>query len=55
MVNLAENDTADGLADLVAFVSAVTARLYGQRRATRTTQRIAAVWRGGEAADDATR
>ena len=37
---LAENDTEDVMADLVAIVSSFTARLYGQRRAKRKTERI---------------
>jgi predicted site-specific integrase-resolvase len=55
VVNLAENDTEDWIADLVAIVYSFTARLYGQRRAKRTTERIAAELRGEEADDDATR
>jgi putative resolvase len=55
VVNLAENATEDLLTDLVAIVSSFTARLYGQRRAKRTTERIAAELRREEAEDDATR
>jgi predicted site-specific integrase-resolvase len=51
VLNLAENDTEDLLADLVALVSSFTARLYGQRRAKRKTERIAAELRGEEEAD----
>jgi putative resolvase len=40
VVNVAENDTEDLLADLVAIVYSCTARLYGQRRAKRKTERI---------------
>lgn len=40
MVNVAENDKGDLLADLVAMVYSFTARLYGQRRAKRKTERI---------------
>ena len=40
VVNLAENDTEDLLADLVAIVYSFTARLYGQRQAKRKTERI---------------
>jgi putative transposase len=47
-VNLAENDEEEVVADLVALVSAFTARLYGQRRAKRQTERIAAEVRGDE-------
>ena len=40
VVNVAETDTEDLLADLGAIVSLSTARLYGQRRAKRTTERM---------------
>jgi predicted site-specific integrase-resolvase len=55
VMNLAEHDTEDVLADLLALVSSVTARLYGQRRAKRTTERIAAAVQAEEADADATR
>jgi predicted site-specific integrase-resolvase len=55
VVNLAENDTEDLMADLVAIASSCTARLYGQQRAKRTTERIAAALRGEEADADAPR
>ena len=55
VVNLAEHDIQDLIADLVAIVYSVTARLYGPRRAKRTTERIAAALRGEEADADATR
>jgi predicted site-specific integrase-resolvase len=42
VVNLAENDNQDLIADLVAIVYSFTVRLYGQRRAKRITERIAA-------------
>jgi len=42
VVNLAENDKEDLITDLVAIVYSFTARLYGQRRAKRKTERIAA-------------
>jgi predicted site-specific integrase-resolvase len=51
VVNVAENDKEDLLADLVAIVSSFTARLYGQRRAQRKTERIVAELE----AEDATR
>ena len=51
VVNLAENDQEDLLADLVAMVSSFTARLYGQRRAERKTERIVVALE----AEDATR
>ena len=53
VVNLAENDQDELIADLVAIVYSVTARLYGQRRAKRKTDRIAAELRGDEAERDA--
>jgi putative resolvase len=51
VVNVAENDTEELLADLVAIVSSFTARLYGQRRAKRKTERMMAELE----AEDATR
>jgi putative resolvase len=42
VVNVAENDKEDLMADLVAIVYSFTARLYGQRRAKRKTERIVA-------------
>jgi predicted site-specific integrase-resolvase len=53
-VNLAETDKEDLIADLVAIVYSFTARLYGQRRAKRKTERIAAELRGEEVEADAT-
>jgi putative resolvase len=41
VVNVAENDKEDLIADLVAIVYSFTARLYGQRRAKRKTEKIA--------------
>jgi len=41
VVNQAENEKEDLIADLVAIVYSFTARLYGQRRAKRKTERIA--------------
>jgi putative resolvase len=40
MVNRAENDKEDLIADLVAIVSSFTARLYRQRRAKRKTEAL---------------
>jgi predicted site-specific integrase-resolvase len=40
VVNLAENDREDLLADLVSVVYSFSARLYGQRRAKRKTEAI---------------
>jgi len=42
VVNVAENDKEDLIADLVAIVYSFTARLYGQRRAKRKTERFVA-------------
>jgi putative resolvase len=53
VVNLAENDNEDLIADLVAIVYSFTARLYGQQWAKRKTERIAAELRGEEAEGDA--
>jgi putative resolvase len=55
VVNLAENDNEDLITDLVAIVSSFTARLYGQRRAKRKTERIVVELRREEAGGDATR
>ena len=55
VVNLAEHDIQDLIADLVAIVYLFTAQLYGQRRAKRKTERVAAELQGEEAEDDATR
>jgi putative resolvase len=54
VVNVAENDKEDLIADLVAIVYSFTARLYGQRRARRKTERIVAELEAKEN-DDATR
>ena len=40
VVNLAENDREDLVADLTSIVYSFTARLYGQRRAKRKTEAI---------------
>ena len=40
VVNVAENDKEDLIADLVAIVYSFTARLYGQRRAKRKTEHL---------------
>jgi putative resolvase len=42
VVNVAEDSQADLLADLVAIVYSFCARLYGQRRAKRKTEKITA-------------
>ena len=55
VVNLAENGQEDLLADLTAILYSFTARLYGQRRAKRKTERIIASLEAGESeTDDAT-
>ncbi len=43
VVNLAENGRDDRITDLVAIISSFSARLYGQRRAKRTTTAIQAL------------
>jgi putative resolvase len=53
VVNLAENDKEDLIADLVAIVYSFTARLYGQRRAKHKTERIVAELRAEEVVRDA--
>jgi len=40
VVNLAENNQEDSLADLVSIVYSFAARLYGQRRAKRKNEAI---------------
>jgi predicted site-specific integrase-resolvase len=40
VVNMAENSTEDLLADLTAIIYSFCARLYGQRRAKRKTEKI---------------
>jgi putative resolvase len=54
VVNVAENAKEDLMADLVAIISSFTARLYGQRRAKRQTERIMAELQKKEE-EDATR
>ena len=49
VVNVAENDKEDLIADLVAIVYSFTARLYGQRRAKRKTERIVKELHGEDA------
>lgn len=53
VVNHAENGTDDLLADLVSIIYSFCARLYGQRRGSRKTEKIVAELEKGE--DDATR
>ena len=52
VVNTAENGTEDLLADLVSIIYSFCARLYGQRRAKRKTERIVAELEKGD--EDAT-
>lgn len=40
VVNTAENDTEDLIADLISIIDSFCARLYGQRRAKRKTAKI---------------
>ena len=56
VVNLAEDDQTDLMTDLASVVYSFCARLYGQRRAKRKTEKITAVLRdteGQEEGDDA--
>ncbi len=56
VVNQAENDQEDLMADLTAILYSFTARLYGQRRAKRKTESIIRALEAGESeANDATR
>ena len=48
VVNQADNGTEDLLADLVSIIYSFCARLYGQRRAKRKTERIVAELEKGE-------
>ena len=48
VVNEAGNETEDLLADLTAILSRFTARLYGQRRAKRTTETVLCALEAGE-------
>ena len=47
IVNLAENGKDELMQDLVAIVTSFAARLYGQRRASRKTEKIIAELRDG--------
>ena len=42
MVNTAEQSEDDLMADFVAIITSFAARLYGRRRAKRTTQHVLA-------------
>ncbi len=48
VVNLAENGKEDLIQDFVSIVTSFCARLYGQRRSKRKTQRIIAELQDGE-------
>jgi putative resolvase len=48
VVNQAENDHEDLMADLMAILYSFTARLYGQRRAKRTTEMVIRTLEAGE-------
>jgi predicted site-specific integrase-resolvase len=55
VINQAENETEELMADLTAILYCFTARLYGQRRAKRTTETIIRTLEAGESeAGDAT-
>lgn len=47
IVNLAENGKDELMQDLVAIVTSFAARLYGQRRAHRKTEKIIAELKNG--------
>ena len=49
VVNVAENDKEDLIADLVAIVSSFMARLYEQRRVKRKTERLVKELHGEDA------
>lgn len=48
IVNLAENGRDDLMSDLVAIITSFAARLYGQRRAKRQTEKIIAALEANE-------
>jgi putative resolvase len=52
VVNQAENDQEDLLADLTAILYSFTARLYGQRRAKRKTETVIRTLEAGESEDE---
>jgi putative resolvase len=51
VVNLAENGKEDLVQDLVSIVTSFCARLYGQRRSKRKTERLIAELQNGEESD----
>jgi putative resolvase len=55
VVHQAENDQEDLLPDLASMISALCARLYGQRRAKRTTDMIVEQLQAETGEEDATR
>jgi putative resolvase len=54
VVNQAENDKEDLLHDLASIIYTFCARLYGQRRAKRTTEMIVEQLQAEKGEDDAT-
>ena len=52
VVNLAENDKEDLLADLSSVIYSFCARLYGQRRAKRKTEKIVEELKAKEGDED---
>jgi predicted site-specific integrase-resolvase len=53
VVNVAENDKEDLLADLSSVIYSFCARLYGQRRAKRKTEKIVEELKSQEGDEDA--
>jgi putative resolvase len=51
VVNLAENGKEDLIQDFVSIVTSFCARLYGQRRSKRETERLIAELQNGEESD----
>jgi len=48
IVNLAENGTDELMQDLISIITSFSARLYGQRRAKRKTEKIIQQLQGGD-------
>lgn len=48
IVNLAENGTDELMQDLISIITSFSARLYGQRRAKRKTEKIIQQLKGGD-------
>lgn len=53
VINLAENGQGDLVQDFVSIVTFLCARLYGQRRSKRQTERLIAEFHHGEEGDHA--